>query len=88
MTCPSMPIYSDYIGMYFIVHLKACAAQIRERSNKLTRVPQSGVKLDVSRIDSVLENRERQIETTSCLSLSMVGFTAHSFISKCDPKLF
>ena len=57
-----MPIYSDYISMYFIVHLKACAAQIRERSNKLTRVPQSGVKLDVSRIDSVLENRERQIE--------------------------
>ena len=26
-----MPIYSDYISMY-IVHLVACAAQIRERS--------------------------------------------------------
>ena len=88
MTCPSMPIYSDYISMYFMVHLKACAAQIRERSNKLTRVPQSGVKLDVSRIDCVLENRERQIESTKRFLLSMVGFTAHSFLLKCDPTLF
>ena len=32
-----------------------------EESKKLNRVPQSGVKLDVSRIDFVLENRERQM---------------------------
>ena len=29
-----MPIFSDYISMYFIVHLVACAPQIRERSVK------------------------------------------------------
>ena len=98
-----MPIFSDYISMYFIVHLVACATQIRERSvksiqresnckntesKKLTRVPQSGEKLDVSRIDCVLENRERQIESTKRFLLSMVGFTAHSFLLKCDSKLF
>ena len=59
-----------------------------EESKKLNRVPQSGVKLDVSRIDFVLENRERQMESTWCLYLGMVGLTGHSFLLKCDPTLF
>ena len=53
-------------------------------SKKFTRVPQTEVKFNVSRIDCVLENRERQIESTWCLSLGMVGLAAHSFLSKCD----
>ena len=96
-----MPIFSDYISMYFIVHLVACAPQIRERSvksiereNQIVRVEeinQSSTewgKLDVSRIDCVLENRERKIESTKRFLLSMVGFTAHSFLLKCDSTLF
>ena len=72
-----MPISSDYISVYFIVHFVACVTQINkndseriklQESKKLTRVPQIGVKLDVSRVDCALENRERQIESTWCLS--------------------
>ena len=70
------------------VSKKVFRERIKRESKKLTRVPQTEVKFDVSRIDCVLENRERQIESTWCLSLSMVGLTGHSFLLNCDPTLF